>query len=67
MNRTPNPDTRPIHDFSAQDLIDRLKEIASTLHGDQEAAHGEADKALLKYIGNRRIKEAWDAIEKWYA
>lgn len=35
--------------------------------GDLESAHLEADRALLNYIGDTEITEAFDAIGKWYA
>lgn len=35
--------------------------------GDREANHEEADAALLEFINDKEITEAFDAIEKWYA
>lgn len=35
--------------------------------GDPEIAHIEADKALLKYIGDEEISRAFYAIKMWYA
>ena len=37
------------------------------MNGDPEIAHAWADAALLKYIHNEKVEEAWDEIEKWYA
>jgi hypothetical protein len=34
---------------------------------DQETAHMEADEILLQIIDDREIREAYEAIEKWYA
>ena len=35
--------------------------------GDEEIAHVKADEALLEFINDPEITEAFDAIEKWYA
>ena len=34
---------------------------------DPEGAHGEADDALIEYIDDAEIKEAFAKITKWYA
>lgn len=38
-------------------------------HGayDKEVAHIEADEALLAFIGDDEITQAFNAIAKWYA
>lgn len=46
------------------ELIAKLKACNS---GDCEADHCEADDLLLEFIGIAEVKEAFDAIEKWYA
>lgn len=43
-------------------LLRRLQEP-----GDPEGQHGQADDALLKFIGDPEITEAFEAIKKWYA
>jgi hypothetical protein len=49
------------------DLITRLNSIRE-LHGyDPERAHSEADGALLEFINDPTVTEAFDAIKKWYA
>ncbi len=59
-------------------LAKRLELIAKTLNDDPEVAHVKADEALLDYVCgkrfrtsthkyDRRIKEAWDSIKKYYA
>ena len=50
------------------ELLQRLKEIDKTSGEDWdfEKAHVQADNALLEYINDTAIKEAFDAIEKWY-
>ena len=51
--------------LSKADLVVRLRELAKA--GDREAAHGQADAALVEFIGDPEIAEAYEAIEKWYA
>ena len=41
-------------------------ELEST-EGDRESAHSDADDALLKFINDNEIKQAYDNIKKWYA
>ena len=36
-------------------------------HMDQEIAHLISDRALLEYINDPEITEAFEKIEKWYA
>lgn len=47
------------------------RELLATLHdlmdGDEERNHIAADKALLEYIDDPAVTEAFDAIYKWYA
>jgi hypothetical protein len=53
--------------MTKDDLLAQLRWIKDTLSGDQEAAHIEADRALLAYIGDHKVHDAYDAIDKWYA
>ena len=48
-----------------QELLAALKEFAAL--GDTEAQHGYADDALLKFINDSEITEAYNKIDKWYA
>lgn len=48
-----------------QELLKILATCAES--GDTEIAHGKADNALLNFIGDREITEAFAKIEKWYA
>lgn len=48
-----------------QKLIEKLKTLEK--YGDPEMAHVEADKAIIEYINDKEIKEAFDDITKWYA
>lgn len=53
--------------MTKQELIEKLKQIAHEHEGDPEVAHIEADNALLEYINDMEIIEAFDSIAKWYA
>lgn len=61
---TTTPDDTPADKRAA------LLETLRSYHGtdiDQEGAHVRADEALLEYIDDPEITEAFEAIEKWYA
>jgi hypothetical protein len=50
--------------------IDRdkaLEELRGLFNGDPEAGHLRADRILLDLIDDDEIREAFDAIDKWYA
>lgn len=49
-----------------QELLTELAEL-NTENGDVETQHLLADKALLRYINDPEITEAFNEIEKWYA
>lgn len=46
------------------ELLARLKEVKDY---DHEAAHAEADLALLEYIDDEDITEAFEEVKTWYA
>lgn len=46
-------------------LLKRLKELQED--HDTENAHILADRALLQYIGDSKIKKEFENIHKWYA
>jgi hypothetical protein len=47
---------------------ERLLKILRECRGSEpEDAHLNADEALLAYIGDDEIAEAFERIEKWYA
>jgi hypothetical protein len=48
-----------------KDLIEQLLKAAKS--GDTEAAHGDADDLLIQYINDAEIKDAYEAVPKWYA
>lgn len=45
-------------------LLNRLKDLKDA---DPEWGHSEADKALLEYINNSEVTEAFEEIDKWYS
>lgn len=47
------------------DLIEILKDLAKD--DDYEVTHSLADLALVKYINDNEIEEAYDSVGKWYA
>jgi hypothetical protein len=51
--------------MTKEELIEKLK--AEAANRDKEVAHINADELLLEYINDSEIKEAYDAISKWYA
>lgn len=46
------------------DLLERLDEVKDY---DQEAAHAEADLALLDFIDDEEITQAFEEVKSWYA
>ena len=54
--------------MNKEELLARLKDIEfGEDNGDEEAQHIKADKALLEYINDTDITEAFESIPKWYA
>lgn len=52
--------------MNRQQLLDLLRNLKGDT-GDQEAAHVEADEALLLYIDDIEITQTFNDIDKWYA
>lgn len=52
--------------MTKQELIQRLVEISEQFD-DIEVSHIEADKALLEYINDEAVTDAFDVVPKWYA
>ncbi|MEI8128019.1 MAG: hypothetical protein WCG95_00245 [bacterium] len=46
-------------------ILNKLKGFA--IHSDNEYAHGGADKALIEFIDDEEISDAYDEIDKWYS
>lgn len=46
-------------------LLNKLK--AYSMHSDIEYAHAGADEALIKFIDDEEISDAFDEVDKWYA
>jgi len=53
--------------MTKDELIKRLDIINRKYSHDTEVAHVKADEALIEYINDEEIKNAYDAIGKWYA
>jgi hypothetical protein len=51
--------------MNRDELLDRLRELAGD--GDKERAHSRADKALIEYLDDAEIAEAYDVLERWCA
>lgn len=51
--------------ISKEELIKRLLSCAENT--DEEHAHVEADAALIEYINDSEIAEAYEKVGKWYA
>jgi hypothetical protein len=51
--------------LSHAEALRRLIQLQDS--GDPEIAHFDADKVLLLLIDDKQIREAFEAIDKWYA
>lgn len=51
--------------MNKSELIAKLEKIKE--NSDTEVAHADADEALLEFINDAEIREAYEKIEKWYA
>lgn len=51
--------------MTKEELIVKLKECSE--NGDLEQAHIDADDALLEYINDPEITQAFNSCEKWYS
>lgn len=49
-----------------KELVEKLRSLQHT-YGDQEDSHLKADALLLEYIDDEHVKDAYDAIHKWYS
>lgn len=49
------------------ELLKRLKELPDKLSGEFEKQHILADEALVEYINDAEIENAYEDIEKWYS
>jgi hypothetical protein len=53
--------------LTRDELLVRLRAIPEKHDSDCEAAHMDADAALLGFINDPEIAEAWDTICKWWS
>jgi hypothetical protein len=51
--------------MTKEELIQKLKDLGQS--HDEEDAHLQADKALLRYINDKEISKLFWEIPKWYA
>lgn len=51
--------------MTKQELLDILKECQE--NRSTEEAHGDADDALIEFINDSEIAEAYSKVHKWYA
>lgn len=51
--------------MTRDELLKILRDNENTQ--DPEAGHSEADEALIKYINDSEITEAYNKLIKWYA
>ncbi|WP_041357566.1 hypothetical protein [Nitrobacter hamburgensis] len=55
----------PRENMNKEELLELLKKQAES--DDTEAAHSNADGALLSFINDAEITAAYAAVPKWYA
>lgn len=51
--------------LTKEELLAKLRELQAP--SDPEIAHNEADDALLEFIDDVEVTEAFRKIKKWYA
>lgn len=51
--------------LTKEELLTKLRELQAS--DDPEIAHHEADDALLKFIDDAEVTEAFVKIKRWYA
>ena len=51
--------------MTKDELLKKLEDLRAD--SDVEGAHWEADQALLEYVNDTDIAEAYRKIKKWYA
>lgn len=53
--------------MSEKELIAELKKLKELSESDPEAAHGQADDLLIKFIGSSQVTKVFNSIKKYYA
>jgi hypothetical protein len=55
--------------MTRDELLAKLRALAGDddEHTDTEQVHVDADRALLEYIADQEITDAFDEVGKWYA
>jgi len=49
------------------ELEKRLRRLIAPSKKDAEYAHALADKLLLEYVGDAKVTDAFERIDKWYS
>ena len=55
--------------LTKEKLVETLKELKNTnggIFGSEQYSHSYADDLLIEYIDDEEIKEAYEALSKWY-
>lgn len=52
--------------MTRDELLEKLRSMKDS-DGDPELDHSDADLAIIEYINDPEIEEAYRAIPKWYA
>lgn len=53
--------------MNKEQLIQELIRCQRVGEADAEKAHSDADDALIEFINDSEVKEAFELINKWYA
>lgn len=53
--------------MSKSELIEELKAAAEVSARDPEVGHSQADCALVEFINDPDVTEAFEAVERYYA
>jgi hypothetical protein len=53
--------------ITEDEAVAMLEWIKANLGGDKESAHMHADDVLLSLVNSKRVADAYDEIDKWYA
>lgn len=51
--------------LSRDEIIQILKDLS--IDDDYEVTHGLADYAIIKYINDKEIEDAYNEVGKWYS
>lgn len=66
MNTTESSKSVQTNSTEKNRLLSRLRSLATNYDSDKEYGHRNADRALLDYINDPEVTQAFEDIEKWY-